>query len=333
MPTTQCLITGGAGFIGSHLTERLLAAGDFVTVIDNESTGSVENLRSVFGHPRFRYLQGDVADATLLASLVAEADEIYHLAAAVGVQLVSQDPVQTLATNLQPTELLLRLARARHARRPPLRFFLASSSEVYGKNPKESWTEDDDLVFGPTSRLRWSYGASKAIDEFLALASHRQHGLPVVIARFFNVVGPRQVGRYGMVLPRFVNAALAGQPLLIHDDGRQTRCFSHVDDVVRACVGLLRTPAAEGLVCNVGSDEPISIRDLAELVCELSGSRSAREFQTYQAAYGADFEDVRHRVPDLTRLRALLGFRPDFDLRATIADVIRAARDAQGART
>jgi len=228
----HALITGGAGFIGSHLAETLLARDYRVTVVDDESTGTAENLAAVRDHFNFSFVQGTVADKNLVRKLVSDVDEVYHLAAAVGVQLISTAPIHTIETNIYPTELILSELLRRKREGYAVKLFIASSSEVYGKNPKPLWSEDDDLVFGPTSRQRWSYGASKAIDEFLALAYWRQHRLPVVIARFFNVVGPRQTGRYGMVLPRFIDAALAGRPLVVHDDGQQVRCFAHVHDVI-----------------------------------------------------------------------------------------------------
>ena len=224
----HALITGGAGFIGSHLAEALIARDYRVTVVDDESTGTAENLAAVRDHFNFSFVHGSVADKALVRRLVSDVDEVYHLAAAVGVQLISTAPIHTIETNIYPTELMLSELLRRKREGYAVKLFLASSSEVYGKNPKPLWTEDDDLVFGPTTRPRWSYGASKAIDEFLALAYWRQHRLPVVIGRFFNVVGPRQTGRYGMVLPRFVEAALAGRPLTVHDDGQQVRCFAHV---------------------------------------------------------------------------------------------------------
>ena len=262
----HCLVTGGAGFIGSHLVEALLARGDRVSVVDDESTGSVENLAAVRNHPCLSYTKGTVADEGLVRRLTADADEVYHLAAAVGVRLIAQQPIRTIETNIYTTELLLRrLGELIDAGRA-VRFFLASTSEVYGKNPKPVWTEEDDIVLGATTRPRWSYGASKAIDEFLALAYWRERRLPVVVARLFNVVGPRQTGAYGMVLPRLVDAALAGGPLVVHDDGRQQRSFAHVSDVVRMILALVQCPAAVGGVCNVGSDQPVSILELAQRV-------------------------------------------------------------------
>ena len=313
------LVTGGAGFIGSHLVESLLARGDRVSVIDDESTGSIDNLAAVLNHSRLVYAKGTVGDEELVRRLAAEADEVYHLAAAVGVQLIAQSPIHTIETNIYITELLLReLGRLAAAGRN-VKFFLASTSEVYGKNAKPLWTEEDDLVFGPTTRPRWSYGASKAIDEFLALAYWRERKLPVVVGRLFNVVGPRQTGAYGMVLPRFVDAALAGRPLVVHDDGQQQRCFAHVSDVVRMILGLMAAPAAVGEVFNVGSDQPVSILELARRVIAIVDPSLQVELISYAKAYGADFEDCRCRVPDLTKMRALTGLQ----CRYSLDDVIR----------
>jgi len=324
------LVTGGAGFIGSHLTEALLARGDQVTVIDDESTGRFQNLAAVAEHPKLKIIKGSVGDAATIKSLLDGVHEIYHLAAAVGVALIAREPLQTIERNIYPTQLLLDELCRRHRAGQNLKFFLASTSEVYGKNPKETWTEEDDLVFGSTTRPRWSYGASKAIDEFLTLACSRQFGLPVVIGRFFNVVGPRQTGAYGMVLPRFVDAALGGQPLVVHDDGRQTRCFGHVADVVSAVVALVQSPAATGQVFNIGSDQPISIRDLASAVITECQSPSTIQFQTYTEAYDKDFEDIRRRVPDLTRLRSTINYQPRHTLESIIRDVIAHVGRASG---
>jgi len=322
----HALITGGAGFIGSHLAEALLARDYRVTVVDDESTGVAENLAAVREHFNFSFVQGTVADKSLVRRLVSDVDEVYHLAAAVGVQLISTAPIHTIETNIYPTELILSELLRRKREGYPVKLFLASSSEVYGKNPKPLWAEDDDLVFGPTTRGRWSYGASKAIDEFLALAYWRQHRLPVVIARFFNVVGPRQTGRYGMVLPRFVDAALTGRPLVVHDDGHQVRCFAHVYDVVRAVIELMDTEAAVAGVFNVGSDQPISILELAKRVAAVINPKAEIVFQSYAEAYDQDFEDVRSRIPDLSRLRRTIRCRPQFDLDATIRDTIEQTR-------
>jgi len=322
----QVLVTGGAGFIGSHLTEALLARGERVTVVDDESTGRFENLAGVREHPQLKIVRGSVGDAALLRSLLEGVQHVYHLAAAVGVALIAKEPLATIERNIYPTQLLLDEIRARHKAGQGIRFFLASTSEVYGKNPKPVWDEEDDLVFGATTRPRWSYGASKAIDEFLTLACARQFGLPVVIARFFNVVGPRQTGAYGMVLPRFVEAAMAGKPLVVHDDGRQVRCFAHVADVVGAVIKLMDSDATLGRIFNVGSDQPVSILDLACRVIALASSKSTVQFQSYTQAYDKDFEDIRHRVPDLTRLRQAIGYVPQFDLGGIIQDCIRAQK-------
>jgi UDP-glucose 4-epimerase len=316
------LITGGAGFIGSHLTEALIARGDAVVVIDDESTGDPANLAALAGHPRLRYVKGTVADEELMRGLLDGVDEVYHLAAAVGVGLIASNPIQTIETNIYPTQQLLAELRRRHRAGETTKLFLASSSEVYGKNPRPQWTEEDDLVFGPTTRARWSYGVSKAIDEFLALACWRQERLPVVIGRLFNVVGPRQTGRYGMVLPRLVAAALAGRAPIVHDDGLQERCFAHVADVVRAIVALMQTPAAVGGVFNIGSDWPVSIRDLARRVIAAVTPALEIEYQSYAAAYSEDFEDIRRRVPDLARLLRTIDFQLQYDLDRIIAEVI-----------
>jgi UDP-glucose 4-epimerase len=320
----QILVTGGAGFIGSHLVEVLLARGNRVTVIDDESTGRFKNLAKVREHSQLRIVHGSVSDAALIRSLLEGVESVYHLAAAVGVALIAREPLATIERNIYPTQLLLDEIRARHAAGQRIRFFLASTSEVYGKNPKPVWDEEDDLVFGATTRPRWSYGASKAIDEFLTLACSRQFGLPVVIARFFNVVGPRQTGAYGMVLPRFVDAARAGNPLIVHDDGRQVRCFAHVSDVVGAVVKLMDNDSSLGRIFNVGSDRPVSILELAERVIALAGSKSTIQFQSYTQAYDKDFEDIRNRVPDLSRLREAIGYVPQFDLNAIIRDCLSA---------
>ena len=318
----KILVTGGAGFIGSHLTEALLARGDSVTVVDDESTGRAANLAAANSNPRLKLVRGSVGDAALLRTLLDGVEEVYHLAAAVGVALIAREPLQTIERNIYPTQLLLDELCRRHLAGQSIRFYLASTSEVYGKNPKPTWNEEDDLVFGATTRPRWSYGASKAIDEFLTLACYRQFGLQVVIGRFFNVVGPRQTGAYGMVLPRFVEAALAGEPLIVHDDGQQTRCFAHVQDVVSAVLALMQSPDAVGKVFNIGSDQPVTILELARQVGAAAGSASTVEFQTYTQAYDEDFEDIRRRVPDLTRIRTLINYQPKYDLPAIVNDVI-----------
>lgn len=327
----RCLVTGGAGFIGSHLTEALLRRGDHVSVVDDESTGSYQNLAAVHGHARLEYVKGSVADAALVRQLVDGVDEVYHLAAAVGVQLIASSPIHTIETNIYPTELLLKELDRRNGR-GPVKLFLASTSEVYGKNPRPQWNEEEDLVFGPTVRPRWSYGVSKAIDEFLALAYWHEHGLPLVIGRFFNVVGPRQTGAYGMVLPSFVEAALAGRPLVVHDDGRQVRCFAHVADVIGAVLALMQEPQALGRVFNIGSDRPVSILELAEMVRAAVDPKLEIVFQSYAQAYSESFEDCRRRVPDLTRLRGTIDFRPQYDLEQVIRQVIEWKRGQAGGK-
>jgi UDP-glucose 4-epimerase len=320
----KVLVTGGAGFIGSHLTEALLQRGDEVVVVDDESTGRFENLAAVHGHSRLTYVRGSIGEESLVHRVAAKVDEVYHLAAAVGVALIARQPIQTIERNIYPTQLLLDKICARVARGESVKIFLASTSEVYGKNPKPVWDEDDDLVFGSTTRARWSYGASKAIDEFLGLACWRQSQVPVVIGRFFNVVGPRQSGAYGMVLPRFVKSAMAGEPLVVHDDGLQVRCFAHVHDVIRMVTALMSEPPAVGRVFNIGSDHPVSILELAQRVVRIANSRSTIEFQSYTDAYDSDFEDVRRRVPDLTRLKNTIDYRPNYDLDAIIRELVTA---------
>ncbi|QDV65686.1 dTDP-glucose 4,6-dehydratase [Crateriforma conspicua] len=318
---TTSLITGGSGFIGSHLAEHLLRRGDDVIVVDDLSTGCQNNLSGIMEHPRLDFIEGSIDDVALVAELLGRSDRVFHLAAAVGVALIAKEPIQTIERNVYPTQLILdRLgSMAQRGRQVPC--FIASTSEVYGKNPKDTWSEEDDLVFGATTRPRWSYGVSKAIDEFLALAHVKQQGLPIVVGRFFNVVGPRQTGAYGMVLPRFVEAALAGRPLVVHDDGHQVRCFAHVDDIIQAVVKLIETPAASGRVYNIGSDQPVSILDLAKRVIERTNSSSEIQFQSYSDAYDQSFEDIRRRVPDLQRIHDAIGFRPTMNLNDIIDSV------------
>ncbi len=310
------LVTGGAGFIGSHLVEALLALDRRVLVIDDLSTGSAANLEKVKNHPQLHLVIDSVAQEKRLTELVREADDIFHLAAVVGVRLVLDDPVRTVATNVGPTEILLRLL-ADH----PKPMFLASTSEVYGKNPKSPLAEDDDLVLGPTSKGRWIYACSKAMDEFLAL-SYARSGLPIVIGRFFNVVGPRQVGRFGMVLPRFVDQALAGGPLVVYDDGRQIRCFAHVADIIQSVLDLMACPAARGRVFNLGSDQPVTIRGLAEKVAAVVDPDLRIEHIPYTTAYAAGFEDIQCRIPDLTRIRTTIDYQPCYRLDDIVREVV-----------
>lgn len=315
------LITGGAGFIGSHLCQRLLDAGHHVLVVDDYSTGNLSNLDLVANHERLEIINGSVTDDDLVTELVDRADRVYHLAAAVGVALIAKAPIQTIERNVYPTQLILDRLGKRAAAGDLVPCFIASTSEVYGKNPKSTWNEEDDLVFGSTTRPRWSYGVSKAIDEFLALAYHKENGLPVVVGRFFNVVGPRQTGVYGMVLPRFVEAARRGDPLIVHDDGAQIRCFAHVDDVVGAVCKLMDTPDAAGRVYNIGSNVPVSILQLAQRVIDRVNPAATIQHQSYANAYDESFEDIRRRVPDLTRIETAIGYHSTKDLDDIIDDV------------
>lgn len=315
------LVTGGNGFIGSHLTERLLADGNRVTVVDDLSTGQRGNLTPVIHHPALKVVHADLGNADLVHEVCQGVDAVYHLAAAVGVALIAKHPIQTIHRNIYPTQLLLEELRRIHQSGKAVKMFLASTSEVYGKNPKSIWSETDDLVFGATTKPRWSYGASKAIDEFLALACVRECKMNIVIGRFFNVAGPRQTGAYGMVLPRFVDAAIAGKPLLVHDDGRQERCFAHVSDVVNAITKLMETPSSFGRIYNIGADQPISILEMAKRVIAIVNPGSTIEFQSYSQAYDDDFEDIRRRVPDLTRIRDAINYAPTKFLDEIIQDV------------
>ncbi|MFO0014357.1 MAG: NAD-dependent epimerase/dehydratase family protein [Planctomycetota bacterium] len=319
----RILVTGGSGFIGSHLTELLLRQGHHVVVVDDLSTGSRNNLKNVASHPELEVVVADLGDPSLVQRVCQGVDAVYHLAAAVGVALIAKQPTQTIHRNIFPTQILLDELTRQHRAGRSVSLFLASTSEVYGKNPKPIWNEGDDLVFGATTKPRWSYGASKAIDEFLALACVREYGMRVVIGRFFNVVGPRQTGAYGMVLPRFVSAAIAGGPLVVHDDGKQERCFAHVSDVIRAITTLMQTESAFGRIYNIGSDQPISIYNVARRVIEIVNPNATLEFQSYAEAYDHDFEDVRRRVPDLTRIRNTIAYQPQYSLDDIIRDVWR----------
>jgi UDP-glucose 4-epimerase len=317
------LVTGGAGFIGSHLVEALLSRDYHVTVLDDESTGSPENLAAVRDHFNLQYVTGSAADKRIVRRLVDKADEVYHLADSAGVEMLAVAPIHALETNLYPTELLLNELLKRHRQGHTIKFFLASSSQVYGRNPRPRWSEDDELHFGPCTRGRWSLGLSKATAESLALAYWRQHRLPVVVGRLFNIAGPRQSGLYGAVIPRFVSAALTGRPLVVHDDGQQVRCFAHVCDIVRAMIGLVELDAAAGHVFNLGSDQPLTILQLAQRIIAASRRKVEIEFRPYGTAVGReDFEEVRSRIPDLGRLRQALGYMPEFDLDDIIRDVL-----------
>jgi UDP-glucose 4-epimerase len=313
----KVFITGGAGFIGSHLAERLLERGDQVSILDDLSTGSIANIEHLVGGPGFRYRIGSALDEPAVRELADWANVIVHLAAAVGVRLVVEKPVHTIQTNVQAAEAVLDAAA--HKRKTVL---LASTSEVYGKSAKVPFTEDDDITLGPTVRSRWAYACSKALDEWLAFAYHREKGVPVIITRLFNTVGPRQTGHYGMVLPSFVRQALAGEPMTVYGSGRQTRCFAHVRDVVEALLRLISSPASVGEVFNVGSTEEISILQLAQRVRDAAESKSAIVLVPYREAYTEGFEDMMCRVPSVEKLERITGFRPRTSLDQIIADVI-----------
>jgi UDP-glucose 4-epimerase len=311
------LITGGAGFIGSHLSEALLETGHRVLVLDDLSTGSIDNIAHLKGREGFEYYIDTVNNEPLLAELIDRSDVVFHLAAAVGVKLIVEQPVHTIETNVHGTEVVLR-----HANKKKKLVVIASTSEVYGKNNDVPFDEDADLVLGPTPKHRWAYACSKAIDEFLALAYWKERKLPVIIVRFFNTVGPRQTGTYGMVIPNFVRQALAGEPITVFGDGTQTRSFSHVGDVVGALLRLVKEPRAVGQVINIGSTEEVTIRTLAERVRHLAGSQSPIRLIPYDEAYESGFEDMPRRVPDLSKLKGLVGFAPQHSLDDILTNVI-----------
>ncbi len=322
----RTLVTGGAGFIGSHLVRTLLARGDRVTVIDNFSTGRLSNLpldSQGAGHANLRLIRADLSAALREMDRLGRFDEIYHLAAAVGVKRIIERPIESIETNVQETSALLRFASGRPDKEGRLpATLIASSSEVYGKGARSPFSEDDDCVYGPTTALRWSYACSKALDEYLALAHHAEHGLPVVVARFFNTVGPRQVGEHGMVLPRFVAATLAGEAPEVFGDGLQTRCFCDVRDIAPALPKLLGNPCCHGKVFNIGSDEPVTVLELARRVASALGARGVEpRIVPYDRAYGPGFEDLRQRKPDLSRVRSAIGFEPRIPLERTIRDI------------
>jgi len=313
----HALITGGAGFIGSHLAEALLRKGDTVTIIDNLTTGQIRNLKAVEKHPQLSIAIEDIRNVNVMDRLVSECDIILHLAAAVGVQRIISEPIETIETNIGGTEVVLKTAR-----RYRKKVMIASTSEVYGKGVRIPFTEDDDSLLGATTRTRWSYAASKAIDEFLALAYYRHVDLPVSIFRLFNTVGPRQSGQYGMVLPRFVQSALKNEPITVYGDGAQQRCFCNVSNVVEAIVGLSESDAALGEVINVGSTEEISIFELAERVRDRADSASEIKSMAYDEAYEAGFEDFRRRVPSIEKIKRLIGWEPTTTLDETIDQII-----------
>jgi UDP-glucose 4-epimerase len=319
------LITGGAGFIGSHLTEELLARGHAVSVIDNLSTGSIANIAHLKSSSRFSYVIDDIANEPLLAELIDDCDVVFHLAAAVGVKLIVESPVQTIETNIYGTQLVLK-----HASKKKRKVILASTSEVYGKTEKVPFSEDDDMVLGPTTKSRWSYASSKVVDEFLALSYSKEKKLPTVVVRLFNTVGPRQVGRYGMVVPRFITQALAGRPITVYGDGTQSRCFCYVKDAVTGLIRLSESEEAAGKVFNLGSDEEITINELAQKVRKLVNPAAKIEHIPYEQAYEAGFEDMKRRVPDISKTSSLIGFKPTKNIDEILeltADHIRSTQE------
>jgi UDP-glucose 4-epimerase len=311
------LITGGAGFIGSHLAEGLLERGHEVYVIDDLSTGSIDNIEHLKPNPAFHYIIETIFNEPVLAELVDKCDAVFHLAAAVGVLLIVESPVRTIETNISGTEIVLRHASKK--KRPVL---IASSSEVYGKSSKIPFSEEDDLILGPTIKGRWSYACSKAIDEFLAISYWKERKLPTIVMRIFNTVGPRQTGRYGMVIPRFVQQAIAGKPITVYGDGKQSRCFAYVTDVVDGLIKIIQQPRAYGNVFNIGDDREISIEQLARLVKRRLNSKSEIKYIPYDQAYEQGFEDMRHRVPDLTKIRSLIGYQPAYTIEQILDKVI-----------
>ncbi len=329
----RCLITGGAGFIGSHLADYLIAQGHHVHIIDNLSTGRLENVDHLLNHERFESTIADILDYDVLEKHIARCDQVYHLAAAVGVRLIMEQPVETIVTNVRGTENVLMLANQYRKK-----VLVASTSEVYGKLMEtngeiERLREDDDLTLGPTMKRRWAYACSKAIDEFLALAYSDEKKLPLVVTRFFNTVGPRQTGRYGMVIPSFVQSALRNEPIQVFGDGEQSRCFTFVGDAVRAVVTLMQTPEAEGKVFNIGGSEEITINALAQRVKELTGSASEIVHIPYEETYGPGFEDMRRRTPDIGKLRAAIGYAPTHGTDDILMAVIRHFRGEDQAKT
>ena len=313
----RALITGGAGFVGSHLAEALLNQNAFVTVIDDLSTGSITNIRHLKGRSGFSYVIDTVMDHSLMAELVDAADVIYHLAAAVGVRLIVESPVRTIETNVSCTEAVLTLAAKKQKK-----VLIASTSEVYGKSTAIPFREDGDLVIGNTTRGRWSYACSKTLDEFLGLAYWKEKKVPVVVFRLFNTVGPRQTGRYAMVLPTFVQQALKNEPITVYGDGQQSRCFTWVGDAVRAIIDLSLHPQAVGQVFNIGSEQEVTIMDLAKMVRDVARSSSEITLVPYDQAYEEGFEDMGRRVPDLSKIRNLIGYKPTVDLPNIVAQVV-----------
>jgi UDP-glucose 4-epimerase len=321
----RALVTGGAGFIGSHLVDKLISLGHDVTALDDLSTGRYGNIRHLLNNPHFRFTRGTVLDVDVVDAEVAQADVIYHLAAAVGVQLIVDRPLQSLITNIKGTENVLEAAQKHR-----VKILVTSTSEIYGKSNDGPFKEDDDRVLGSPRKLRWSYSTSKAVDEILAFVYYKELGLPTVVVRLFNTVGPRQVGQYGMVVPRFITQALHGEPLSVYGDGTQSRSFTSVFDVVTAVTRLMEVPEAEGEVFNVAGHEEITIRGLAEMVIERTGSSSPIRFMTYEEVYGPTFDDMARRAADTTRLETTTGYRCETSLADTVDSMIKFARESAG---
>ncbi len=312
----KILITGGAGFVGSHLADKMIQLGHDVTVIDDLSTGRYSNIEHLEGHERFRLIIDTVLNQKLMEELIRETDRVYHMASAVGVRLIMEQPVKTIETIFHGTDVILKFC-SRYRKR----VLIPSTSEVYGKGASVPFAEEDDLLTGSTDKHRWAYACAKTLDEFLAIAHYKETRLPVVVVRLFNTVGPRQTGQYGMVVPRFVHSAINGEPITIHGDGEQQRCFGHVHDVVEGLSKLLDTPAAFGQVVNLGNNEEVSIKQLAERAIELTGSSSTLQYIPYEEAYGDGFEDMRRRVPSLEKAKKLIGYQPTRSLVDIINDV------------
>jgi len=317
MTSIRSLVTGGAGFIGSHLAEELLHRGEEVYIIDNLSTCNIYNIDHLKSNPKFHYTIDTIYNEPVLAELIDRCDTIYHLAAAVGVKLIVESPVNTIETNIHGTEIVLK-----HASKKRKKVIIASSSEVYGKSNNMNFREDHDLVLGPTSKARWCYACSKAIDEFLALAYWKEKKVPIIIVRIFNTIGPRQTGRYGMVVPNFVKQALSGEPITVYGDGTQIRCFIYVEDVVKAMISLAAHPLTVGEIFNIGTDQAITINKLAQLVKELTKSSSEIVYVSYDQAYEEGFEDMTRRIPEITKIKKFIGFNPTSSIREILEKVI-----------
>ena len=319
----KALITGGAGFIGSHLSEKLLQLGYEVTVVDDLSTGSIKNLDNVISHPKFKFVYDNVRNTETMHVLIEQCDMVFHLAAAVGVRLIVERPVHTIETNIHGSEVGLNIANKFRKK-----ILIASTSEVYGKSVAVPFREDDDTVLGSTKFSRWSYACSKAIDEFLGLAYYEQYGLPVIVTRFFNTVGPRQTGQYGMVIPRFVEQALKNEPIQIYGTGKQCRCFGYVGDVIEGAIALMNCPTAAGRVYNIGATEEISIDDLAKKIIKMTGSKSMIQHLSYEEAYGKPFDDMMRRIPCLDRIRETVGYQPKTTLDQMLESVINSMKES-----